>query len=272
MKCKYCGQMLVSGKDYCVGCGVKDPVMVLSQEVETLERGRIHRTSRNIKKARTSLILLSITELLLVLLPLLFALSNLLCGENGICNFLWPNHDSTLAILFSVCLYSLIPIAILLLVLIVKQICSLRSDKKERSQMQISDTSNCDAAALTKQVEELERDRAQRMACTIKNTKKHLTLLGIVGILLVIPVIFCIWIWIYRSGWSDGFFAYVAEQGCNKDTFIDSLLNLVYVLAPFIFLMLVSARLQIRSLRGYQDECEQLGLKRNGEYIEKEEN
>ena len=269
MKCKYCGQMLVSGKDYCVGCGVKDPDMVLAQDVETLERSRIHRTSRNIKKARTSLILLSATELLLILFPVLLALSNLLSGKNSLCNYLWPTLDSTLGILFSVCIYSLVPIAVLMLVLIAKQIRSLCSDRRERSQMQISDTSSYDAATLTKQVEELERDRAQRMACTIKKTKKNLTLMIVVEILLAIPVIFCIWAWIYRSGWSDGFFDYVKAQGCNKDTLIDTLLNLVYVLAPFIFLMIVSTRLQLRSLRGYQDECEHLGLTCNGEYTDK---
>ena len=260
MKCKYCGQMLVSGKDYCVGCGVKDPVMVLGQDVETLERARIHRATRNIKKTRTNLILLSITELFLVLFPVLLALSNLLSGENGLCNFLWPNLDSTLGILFSVCLYALIPIAILVLVLIVMQICDLCGYRKDRSQMQITDTSAYDAAKLTKQVEDLERDRAQRMTATIKKTKKNLTLLGIVEFLLIIPVVFCTYIWIYRSGWSDGFKVYVVEQGCNWDTLIDTLLNLVYALLPFLFLLVVSTRLQLRSLRGYQDECEHLGI------------
>ena len=260
MKCKYCGQMLVSGKDYCVGCGVKDPVMVLAQDVETLERTRIHRATRNIKKTRTNLILLSLTELMLVLFPVLLALANLLSGKNGLGNFLWPKIDSTLGILFSVCLYTLIPIAILVLVLIIMQIRNLCGYRKDRSQMQISDTANSDSAALTKQVQDLERDRAERMACTIKKTKKNLTLTGIVAFLLIIPVVFCIYIWIYRSGWSDGFKVYVTEQGCNWDTLIDTLLNLVYALLPFMFLLAVSTRLQLRSLRGYQDECEHLGI------------
>ena len=103
----------------------------------------------------------------------------------------------------------------------------------------------------------------------IKKTKKNMALLAIVEALLLVPVIFCIYIWIYRSGWSDGFKAYVSEQGCNWDTLIDSLLGLVYALAPFIFLLIISTRMQLRSLRGYQDECEHLGLKRNGAYIEK---
>ena len=269
MKCKYCGQMLVSGKDYCVGCGVKDPVMVLAQEVETLERERIHRVTRNIKKTRTNLILFSVTELILLLLPLYLGLSNLLTGEAGLLNFLWPNLDSTLGIQLSVCMYMLIPIAILMLILIGKQICNLRGYRRDRSQMEISNTDACDGDALTKQVEALECDRAQRLAATIKKTKKNLALLTVVEILLIVPIIFCIYIWIYRSGWSDGFNAYLIEQACNRDTLIDSLLSLVYALAPFIFLLIVSTRLQIRSLRGYQDECEHLDLNRNGERIEK---
>lgn len=269
MKCKYCGQMLVSGKDYCVGCGVKDPVMVLAQEVETLERERIHRATRNIKKARINLILLSITELILVLLPLYLSVSNLLTGENGLLNSLWPNLDSTLGLMLSGCMYMLIPIALLMLVLIGKQICNLRSYRRDRSQMEISNTDACSGEELTKKVEELKRDRSQRMVATIKKTKKNMALLAIVEALLLVPVIFCIYIWIYRSGWSDGFKVYVTEQGCNWDTLIDSLLGLVYALAPFIFLLIVSTRMQLRSLRGYQDECEHLGLKRNGAYIEK---
>ena len=269
MKCKYCGQMLVSGKDYCVGCGVKDPVMVLSQEVETLERSRIHRVTRNIKKTRTSLILLAITELILILLPLYLGVSNLLCGETGLCSHLWPNSNSTLAILLSVCMYTLIPIALLMLALIIKQICDLRSYRRDRSQMNVSDTTACDGDALTKQVETREHDRAERLADTIKKTKKNLSLLAIVGILLIIPVVFCIWIWIYRSGWTDGFKVYVKDQGCDWNTLIDSLLGLVYALAPFIFMLLVTTRMQLRSLRCYRDECEHLGIKANGERIEK---
>jgi hypothetical protein len=34
-------------------------------------------------------------------------------------------------------------------------------------------------------------------------------------------------------------------------------------------MLVVTTRMQLRSLRGYQDECEHLGLNRNGERIEK---
>ena len=262
--------MLVSGKDYCVGCGEKDPAMVLAQQVETLERARIHRATRNIKKTRTNLILLAITELILVLLPVLLSTSNLLSGEKGLFNFLWPNLDSTLGILFSVCMYMMLPIAVLVLVLIVMQIRNLCGYCRDRKQMQVTEgNDNKDVATLTEMVEVLERDCAERMTRTIKKTKTNLTLVGVIAFLLIAPVFFCIGIWIYRSGWSDGFKAYVTEQGCNWDALIDTLLNLVYALLPFMFLLLVSARMQLRSLRGYQDESEHLGLTRNGEHIEK---
>lgn len=153
MKCKYCGQMMIPGKNYCVGCGEKDPVMVLSLQVETLER-----------------------------------------------------------------------------------------------------------------------DRAHRMTRTIKKTKLNLLLLSIISFFVSIPFLFGTWVWIYRSGWDKDFFLYMEQQGYNGDTLISMLLAFIYVLIPIVVLLVILIRSQLRSLRGYQDECEHLGLKRNGEYIEKEEN
>ena len=34
-------------------------------------------------------------------------------------------------------------------------------------------------------------------------------------------------------------------------------------------MLVVTTRMQLRSLRGYRDECEHLGIKTNGERIEK---